>query len=97
MTAPRPLSETLLLLLTVVLLHSCAGPAPAPPVTVVTGEPADFPRSRYQGLPDDSVYRITASALTVQVYRAGSLKHLGHNHVISSTDLGGLIYLPKKK
>ncbi len=97
MAAPRTLRTTLLVLLGAALLHACAGPAPAPPVSVVTAEPGDFPRDRYQGLPGNSVYRITASALTLQVYRAGSLKHLGHNHVITSADLRGLIYLPKER
>jgi hypothetical protein len=40
-----------------------------------------------------AVYEVTASEVTVRVYRGGALATLGHNHVIASTALAGRIEL----
>lgn len=64
--------------------------APAPP-PLPTGAPEDFPAQRYGAKAAGKVMTISASELTIKVYRGGRLKHLGHNHVLTSQALDGLI------
>jgi len=64
-------------------LSACA--APPRPEAPPPGPPAP-------GTPA-MVYEITESDVTVRVYRDGPLAELGHNHVISSTALGGRVEL----
>ena len=88
--APRSGRATLLTC--IALLAGCASaptgiaPAqPAPPTTaVVEAKPA----------PSATRYLIdpTASALRILVYRGGTMARLGHNHVISSTDIQGQLW-----
>lgn len=97
MALTRTAIRTLLAVSTAALLNACAGPSPVPPIGAEPGEPGDFPRGRYLGLPENSVFRVTASNLTLRVYRAGRLKQFGHNHVITSTAMQGLIHLPEQR
>jgi len=39
------------------------------------------------------IYRIERARLTIHTYRAGWLQRLAHNHVMTTTSLGGAIYL----
>ena len=77
----------------VVLAVSCTPlpPVPAPP----RGAPADFPWHRYQPAPPTAtkifVIDGAASELTIKVYRAGLLRVLGHNHIIMSARLDGMV------
>lgn len=62
------------------------GQIPAPPATMPeVGAP--FPGSRE--------YRVVAeeSLLQILVYRGGAMAKLGHNHVIASHNLAGVVYL----
>lgn len=83
------------------LLSACA----TLPPTQETG-PAEDTAPPAQTTPDPSAdaeitvgpfepyrdYRVTESLLTIKVYRSGRLAHLGHNHVITSTQLTGTIH-----
>jgi hypothetical protein len=76
-----------------VLLASCASrPAlpPAPVAAPVPGQPGAQPAEgqRYQV---DSA----ASLLTILVYRGGALARAGHNHVIASHSLTGVVLVPE--
>jgi len=62
--------------------------------TTLAGLPSEFPLNRYLGRPSDSVWQIDQSQLLIKVYRTGRLKRLGHNHILSSNQLQGLIYWP---
>ena len=50
----------------------------------------------YKTLPPSKVFKVSKlnSVLRIYVGREGPLSNLGHNHVISSNDLSGYIYLP---
>src|SRR5438309_11869485 len=76
------------------MLAGCAllprEPAPAP-----AAPPADFPEAYYrealaQGKP---VFRVdpAESLVVIEVWRAGSLARLGHDHVVASHELGGYV------
>jgi len=76
------------------LLSACA--TQAPPRTEATSRlPAEFPAEYYRQAfaQGQSVYRVDPkrSLLVVEVHRGGSLARLGHDHVIASHDLHGLI------
>jgi hypothetical protein len=67
------------LLVVVLALAACVAPprpAPAPASPTVAAAPG-------------TVYEVTASDVTVRVYRDGPLASLGHNHVIASTGVAG--------
>jgi hypothetical protein len=68
------------------LLAGCAAPPPAPP-------PAAPPATRTAAaLPYES-WDVVASRLEVRVYRDGPMMQFGHNHVITSEALDGVIEL----
>ena len=67
------------------VLVACAAP-PRPPGPAIPGP------SPVAAMPG-AVYEVTASEVTVRVYRGGALAALGHNHVIASTALAGRIEL----
>lgn len=69
------------------LLGGCVATGPPPPEPPA-GAPPKFPTTAYI---DELNYEVVDSLLTVKVYRDGRLKRLGHNHVISTTAVGGLI------
>lgn len=77
--------------LAVALLASCA---PLPPVVERPLPPAvpeaDYAAARARG---EAVYRIDAqqSLVTVRVYRGGRLARLGHDHVVASRAVEGLV------
>ncbi|MFK7914985.1 MAG: YceI family protein [Pseudomonadales bacterium] len=77
-------------LLLLALLAGCTQQALVP--SLPEGAPADFPVARYPAQTADSqVLRITAGTLTALVYRGGRLARLGHNHVITSNAVAGLL------
>ena len=72
----------------------CAAQVRSPPPAGAQA-PSDFPSQFYRealsrGQP---VYRVdpSASLLVIEVYRAGSLARLGHDHVVASHDIHGLV------
>jgi len=77
----------LMLVLLVPGLQSCQGPATRESAVVDLAPLAIAPAARRFRLRTDQ------SRLTVLVYRDGRLANLGHNHVISSDDLQGEIYI----
>jgi len=75
-------------------LTACAQ-QPTAPVGSAGEAPADFPESYYrqaaaQGMPVLRVDSAT-SVIVIEVYRGGSLARLGHDHVIASHEVRGLI------
>jgi hypothetical protein len=73
----------LMLLATACVTHPSRGVPPGPPATAAS----------LASLPAAGTYRIDAgqSELRVLVYRAGSLAHLGHNHVLVNHALAGTV------
>ena len=80
-------SLVLMLVLLVPGLQSCQGPATRESAVVDLAPRAIAPAARRFRLRTDQ------SRLTVLVYRDGRLANLGHNHVVSSDDLQGEIYI----
>lgn len=76
-------------LLCLLLMSGCFSAAPIPDLP--EDAPADFPLDRYRATGPARVLQIESSHLQLLVYRGGRLKHLGHNHVITSNALQGLI------
>lgn len=76
-----------LLMLSSLLLAGCSSAPPLPELP--TDAPADFPLTRYDAGPGD-VLAVREGRLELRVFRGGRLKHLGHNHVITSQGLAGL-------
>ena len=75
------------------LLSGCAA-LPQPPVNPVTVEvPEDFPIERYRSASGGRVFRVDDASLTLKTYRAGWLKSLAHNHVMTTSEFTGLIFL----
>jgi hypothetical protein len=76
------------------LVGACAPPAPRPSEPVREA-PADFPDAYYRGLAASGhvLFRVDPgrSLVVVQVYRAGSLARVGHDHVIASHDVRGYV------
>jgi len=78
------------LLVLLVCLQGCQGPVSRESSVVdLAALDIDPAARRFRVLPEQS-------RLLVLVYRAGRLANLGHNHVISSDDLQGEIYLADK-
>lgn len=76
--------------LLLLLLQGCAVQQTIPPLP--DGAPADFPLSRYaQPAEGERVLQVRNGTLTAKVYRGGRLARLGHNHVITSTGLTGML------
>ena len=81
-----------------VLVAACAPPlreAPPEPASAARAAPAEFPRAFYEqtlsrGQP---VYRIepASSLVAITVRRGGSLGRLGHDHVVASRSVQGLV------
>ena len=76
------------------LMAGCAVQPPAPPQPAAEG-PSGFPEAYYrqaaaQGMP---VLRVDpkTSLVVIEVYRAGSLARLGHDHVVASHDVRGFV------
>jgi hypothetical protein len=92
--ASRTPTRTSLLLLAL-LATACA---PLPPVTERPLPPAvpeaDYAAARARG---EAVYRIDAdqSLVTVRVHRGGRLARLGHDHVVASRAVEGLVLLAR--
>ena len=91
---PAALPICLLVLVACALISACATQAPPSP-SPTPHAPAEFPAEYYRqtfarGQP---VYRVDpeSSLLVIEVHRGGSLARLGHDHVIASHDLHGLI------
>ena len=84
---------TLSMALIAELLAGCVAYVAPPAPTAAT--PAEFPASEYEraaagGAP---VYRIdvATSSVVIEVRRAGSLAHLGHDHVVAGYDIHGFM------
>jgi hypothetical protein len=99
----HPIATAIALLAALSLLAACA-PQPARPPQPsqrpqTAGEaeapPSSFPLDFYQGVArrGEPVLEVdrTQSLVVVEVRRAGSLAHLGHDHVIASHDLRGYV------
>lgn len=72
------------------VLAGCAGAPPAPgPASGAPKPPPPLPKK------NATVYRIDRrqSQIRIRVYRAGPLAGVGHNHVITSSDIHGRIYV----
>jgi polyisoprenoid-binding protein YceI len=78
------------LLASSVLLASCAQPTRLPPKESTVTRPARPPEIR-----GADIYRVVAqqSKLHILVYRGGRFARLGHNHVVSSPDFAGRVWL----
>jgi len=76
------------------LLSACAGTVSQQP-PVEAGRPADFTEQEYRQAAalGRAVFRIepASSLVVVDVYRAGSLARLGHDHVVASHDVRGYV------
>ncbi len=75
-------------MVTVTALAACQGtryvePPAAPDV------PPDFPTDAYESALEAYVVDPAVSLLMVRVYRDGPLARLGHNHIVSTKDVGG--------
>lgn len=81
-------------LLVTALLGGCAGVPTAVPAQG-GGTLAAAPALPRQGATDYHVVRAD-SQLRLRVYRAGPLAALGHNHVISTSDIRGVVYVQPK-
>lgn len=73
-------------------ITSCASrpPRPAPPPPAPPSAP-QIPQPQGQEFRVDT----SASLLTVRVYRGGPLARAGHNHIIASHSLTGVVYVPE--
>jgi hypothetical protein len=79
-------------LLLAVLLASCASrPARETPPTAPVPQPAAV----QQGVGREFQVDPAASLLTIRVYRGGALARAGHNHVIASHSLQGVVRVPE--
>ncbi len=88
------LSAALCSALLALLFAGCA-PLVREPARAPAAGPAEFPQAYYwqaaaQGKP---VYRVDAaqSLITIEVRRAGSLAHLGHDHIVVSHEVVGFV------
>ena len=83
-----------------VLLAACARQPPLPPAPA-PDVPLDFPTSFYTqaAAAGGRIYRIdpTQSLAVITVRRGGTLARLGHDHVVASHDLGGLVALDARQ
>ncbi len=74
-----------------------AAGAENPSTAVTAAAPADFPlpADRARAARGESMFRIDGgrSEIRIYVYRAGPLAWMGHNHVLSSTDMRGYVAL----
>jgi polyisoprenoid-binding protein YceI len=78
-----------------ILLASCASrPSREAPPTQPAAPPAIEQSSSQQA--EGREYRVdpAASLLTIRVYRGGALGRAGHNHVIASHSLNGIVRVP---
>ncbi|TNG01085.1 MAG: hypothetical protein EP297_02820 [Gammaproteobacteria bacterium] len=100
----RPIHQTILLVVLVVFAASCSRvPRDVSDPGVVRHEtlaPESFPLEWYQAkqsLPGSRIYKIDPgrSLLKIKVYRDGRLAKYGHNHIVSSNNINGLIYIDK--
>jgi hypothetical protein len=78
----------------VALLPACA-PQPTQAPRLAPREPPDFPHGFYRELRarGQPVYAVdaTSSLILIEVRRGGSLARFGHDHVVASRDVAGLI------
>lgn len=67
---------------------------PLPDLSGLPEQPPEFPMQRYQTLAADgwSVHRVDPqrSRVVIYVHRTGRMQRLGHNHVVSTREIGGL-------
>ncbi|HXX84072.1 MAG TPA: YceI family protein [Casimicrobiaceae bacterium] len=91
---PAALRLCFIAVVVVALASSCATQPPPRP-GAPAGAPAEFPAEYYRQAfaRGQAVYRIDPerSLLVIEVHRGGSLARLGHDHVLASHDLCGLI------
>jgi hypothetical protein len=90
----RQFAETLFVALTVALLVSgCAAlpqPEIAPPTAAPPAWPADLPATGVR-------YDLDRVDLEIHTYRGGWMSSRAHGHVMTSSDLGGAIYLAEPR
>lgn len=84
------------LLLVLAIAGCAAGPTRVPVAPRL--QPADFPAAFYRAAAADGepVFRVDPdhSIVKVYVYRAGSLAHLGHDHVAATRSVVGYVFAP---
>ncbi|HKE42089.1 MAG TPA: YceI family protein [Casimicrobiaceae bacterium] len=82
------------MLIALAIAAGCATQGPRPSETVPAA-PANFPVQYYRDAvaKGEPVYRIdpAQSLLVIEVHRSGSLARLGHDHVVASHDIRGLV------
>ncbi len=90
---PRSLVRVVVYL--IVAAATACVPRPPAPVQPLGAFPPGFPSPFYSTVPREDVFRIVPSRtkLTIKVYRSGALAALGHNHVITSREVDGFVYL----
>lgn len=54
--------------------------------------PAEISFEPYRTLAAQTRWQVGSNQFVMEVYRAGRLARLGHNHIISSTGLAGMIF-----
>lgn len=94
-THAAPAAVMLAVALALALAGGCRSvPAPSEPPATPTGT-AERPAIEQRVIPDAREYRLVTgeSELHVLVYRGGTLSRLGHNHVVTSRDLSGRVWL----
>jgi len=92
----RPVRRTAWFLLAALALASCVPRAPEP-VAPPADAPEEFPAAEYARAAEagEAVYRVDGkrSLVIARVHRDGALARLGHDHVVSSRNLGGFVLL----
>jgi hypothetical protein len=95
MSCPRNFYLVTALVLLVTACAPLVHETPQQPPPAAAQEPANFPRAGYEQAAalGHAVYRVdsTYSLVTMTVRRGGSLARLGHDHLIASHTLQGLI------
>ena len=83
--------------LVMMLLTACRGQQPLP-ATSATPLP-DFPIEPYRSARPDQNYRLLndLSRVDIIVRRGGSLARFGHDHVVSTTDISGILLVDREK
>ena len=75
------------------LITACAPQPTAPEKQAPVGAPPEFPQAFYDQATSrgEPVYRVDSkqSVVVIKVRRAGSLAHLGHDHVVASHNVAG--------
>lgn len=88
--------KSILLIITIAILCACTGSAPLSPSKKSPALPEAFYKKAQQD--GERVLKIDSarSEVIINVYKAGALEKLGHDHVVATHQLSGYVLLPKK-